>query len=521
MSEKEKESKEEGYYYCEKCSTIPLIHILSNNDSLKIFSMCKCLKNLLTYESFNKMYFHKEKKENLLELKQNPDNNQNINISEKLMEYSKLKEEINKYNLELKNNVIEHYKQKIKEIENIYENNRKINDNLETLMNGLISNYSLNQNHNSNINNILYNLSMNKYYNKRLKNFKINELNDMQFISYEKEVKNYFSNQHIISPDINEFKTIKYLSGHDDSVNCFLELKKNIGISCSRDSYIIYHDLISMKPIIKFKGHQGGVNYIINPEDNILISCGEDSSIKIWETIKEEEYINNENKNKIKEIEIKPKIEIKTDEKIKKIIMWENKNQILACSNKGIYIYEYDIENSKMNLVKSIKKEKIVDVILFKNDKTKEIFIIGYAYSSEIFIMNNELTIIKEIKCEIPSWQNCLVQINNEEIILGNNKALNIINIEKGIIKLSKKTTEFINCLFKLNDGSLIRGERDGIRRYSKNTLDELPPLIEPYDNYDDNHTVEQLNYIYELEDGKIVLCYRDSNIKLGILKIG
>ena len=515
MSEKENESKEEGYYYCEKCSTIPLIHILSNNDSLKIFTRCKCIKDLLTYESFNKLYFHKEKKDNLLELKPNTENTENINISKKLLEYNQLKEEINKFNLELKNNIIEYYNKKIKQIESIYENNKKINNNLEQLMNHLISNYSLNEKNNSNINNILYNINMNKYYNKKLKDFKINELNDMQFISYEKEVKNYFYNQHIISPEINEFKTIKYLSGHDDSVNCFLELNKNIGISCSRDSYIIYHDLNTYKPIIKFKGHQGGVNHIIKTEDNVLISCGEDSSIKIWEIIKEEEYLNNKNK----EIKIKPKIEIKTDENMKKIFIYDkDKNQILSCSNKGIYIYEYDIINSKINLIKNFKKDKIIDIILFK---AKDMFIIGYTYSSETFIMDKDLNIIKEIKYETPSWQNCLVQINNEEIILGNNKALNIINVEKGIIKLSKQTKEYINCIFKLNDGSIIRGERDGIRRYSKNTLDELPPLIEPYDNYDDDHKPEQLNYIHEFPDGKLVLCYRDSSMKLGMLKIG
>jgi len=519
MSEKENDLKEKGYYYCEKCTAIPLVHLFAKNSSLKIFARCKCTKNLFTYESFNKFYFHKDKKENLQELRLNKNDNEKINISQKLLEYNKLKEEINKFNLELKNNIIEYYTKKIKQIEDIYENNKKINENLEVLMNNLISNYSLNEKHNSNINNILYNINMNKYYDRKLKNFKINELNDMQFISYEKEAKNYFSNQHIISPDINEFKTIKYLSGHDDSLNCFLELKENIGVSCSRDSYIVYHDLINMKPILKFKAHQGGVNYIAKTEDNLLISCGGDSSIKLWEEIKIEEYLNDN--NKLKEIEIKAKIEIITDESMKRIIILENKNQLLTCSHKGIYIYEYDIKNLKINLIQSIKKDKIADVILFKKDNNNDIFIIGYTFSSEVFIMDKEFKIIKEIKCETPSWQNNLVQINGEEIILGNNKALNIINIDKGIIKLSKQTKEFINCLFKLKDGSIIRGERDGIRRYSKDTLDELPPLIEPYDNYDEDHNAEQLSYICELENGNIILCYRNSNIKLGMLKIG
>ena len=51
--------------------------------------------------------------------------------------------------------------------------------------------------------------------------------------------------------------------------------------------------------------------------------------------------------------------------------------------------------------------------------------------------------------------------------------------------------------------------------------MDEFPPLIEPYDDYDENHSVEQLNYLYELSDGRIILCYRNSTIRLGKLKVG
>ena len=118
----------------------------------------------------------------------------------------------------------------------------------------------------------------------------------MTFLSYEREAKNYFENQHIISPDINEFKTIKYLSGHNDSVNCFLEIDDNIGVSCSRDAYIIFYDLIQIKQILKFLGHLNGVNFIIKTQKNNLISCGEDSMIKIWPIINKKDYINNSKK---------------------------------------------------------------------------------------------------------------------------------------------------------------------------------------------------------------------------------
>ena len=388
-----------------------------------------------------------------------------------------------------------------------------MNDKLEILVNRLIFNYQNDNKNISNINNFLINTNLNKYYKKNFSKFKYENLNDMTFISYEREAKKYFENQHIISPDINEFKTIKYLSEHNDSVNCFLEIEPNVGVSCSRDAYIIFYDLIQKKRLLKFLGHLNGVNFITKASKNNLISYGEDSMIKIWPIINKKYYINNSQK----EEQIKPILQTTTDESLKKLINL-GENKFISCSYKGIYIYEYNLEDiPKINLINSLKKDKINDIILFKNRNEEKI--IGYT-ANELFIVDlNELIIIYEIKCEGPYWKNNLIQINNAEVIFANNKGLYIIDIKKGKIKLTKKISGFVNCIFKLRDGSIIRGERDGIRRYSKNTLEELPPLIKPYDDYDENHIEEILNYLYEMPDGKIILCYSNSNIKIGILK--
>ena len=513
--EKSKEN-EEGYYYCNKCNAIPLVHLIAKGDNLKIYKVCKCDKKLLSYEAFNKFYFQDKKPENVCNAKDDIDNIEKINVEERIKQYKELKEEINKFNLDLKNKIIEYHTKKIKEIEKLFEDNKKMNDELELFLKRLIFNHKADDKNISNINNILNNTNLNKYHKKKLTSYKYENLNDMTFISYEKESKNYFSNQHILSPDINEFKTIKYLSGHNDSVNSFLEIVKNIGVSCSRDSYIIFYDLIQMKQILKFVGHSGGVNSIIKTSKNNLISSGEDSMIKLWPIINEQDYLNNTKNNNE---QIKPIFELKANESIKKIINY-GENKIIALSFKGIYIYEYKLDDTPtLNLVKSLQKDKVNDIMLLKNDKDEKL--IGYT-GTELFVLDlNDLKIVNEIKCEGPYWQNNLVQISNEEVIYGNNKELYIIDINKGQIKLRKNTTGYINCIFKLNDGSIIRGERDGIRRYTQNTLDELPPLIEPYDDYDDNHTVEQMNYLYELSDGKIILCYRDSSIKIGKLKTG
>ena len=82
-----------------------------------------------------------------------------------------------------------------------------------------------------------------------------------------------------------------------------------------------------MKQFLKFIGHKGGVNFINKTKNNNLISCGEDSMIKIWPVINEQDF---------KKEEIKPILEIKTDEALKKIICLEE-NKLLTCSHKGIY----------------------------------------------------------------------------------------------------------------------------------------------------------------------------------------
>ena len=104
--EKSKEN-EEGYYYCNKCNAIPLVHLIAKGDNLKVYKVCKCDKKLLSYEAFNKFYFQDKKPENACNVKEDIDNIEKINVEERIKQYEELKEEINKFNLELKNKIIE------------------------------------------------------------------------------------------------------------------------------------------------------------------------------------------------------------------------------------------------------------------------------------------------------------------------------------------------------------------------------------------------------------------------------
>ena len=100
---KKSKEKKEGYFYCNKCNAVPLIHLMTKGDNLKVFTVCKCDKKLISYETFNKLFLNENKKENLLNIKEDIDNDENVNIEERIKQYKELKEEINKYNLDLKN----------------------------------------------------------------------------------------------------------------------------------------------------------------------------------------------------------------------------------------------------------------------------------------------------------------------------------------------------------------------------------------------------------------------------------
>ena len=70
----------EAYYYCSKCNAIPLVHLMANGEDLKVYTVCKCEKKLLSYEAFNKSFYQENKKENLSQIKENLEAKENISI---------------------------------------------------------------------------------------------------------------------------------------------------------------------------------------------------------------------------------------------------------------------------------------------------------------------------------------------------------------------------------------------------------------------------------------------------------
>ena len=115
-------------------------------------------------------------------------------------------------------------------------------------------------------------------------------------------------------------------------------------------------------------------------------------------------------------------------------------------------------------------------------------------------------------------------QINNNELIIGENNILKIINMKNDKCNYISKRINFdIMSIKVLKDKTILIGGRGQIKRLFWKTLEELPCLIsiEDYsDYYDDYYDYVGLNltnfngnendvlYIKELSDGKIMLVF-------------
>ena len=162
-------------FLCKKCKFVPLIQIVPKEKDVKIFTMCKCNKQLIPYDIFMKNYY----KVNLTysEISNDPiyseyvdpsprfnNNEKEINLEKINTDFYYIIEKINEYNLELKMKITEILKNKIAEIENIYSTNNLNNKKLQNLVEVLISNYKSNKKNSSNIKNLLYNKNFNMGY---------------------------------------------------------------------------------------------------------------------------------------------------------------------------------------------------------------------------------------------------------------------------------------------------------------------------------------------------------------------
>ena len=186
-----------------------------------------------------------------------------------------------------------------------------------------------------------------------------------------------------------------------------------------------------------------GFTYMCQLENNKLITCSSDKSIKIW-SIEQLSYqcdytIINAHENIIY-----------------KVIPITN-NRIASCSmDKTIKIWN---SNHPYNLIKELNGHTkcVTSIIQLKG---KEILISGAR--DKTFRIWNILTyqcatIINEIFC---SMSNSLLELNNNRIIVGEDKSVAIINLDKYYIEHRKSTYMMsdVKSLMKLNNGNILCG---------------------------------------------------------------
>jgi len=536
-------------YYCQKCNLIPLIQIIPQKNNIKIFSSCKCNKQYQNIESFIKKYYKKDivdinkisKESNINEYykykKNNEENKVDINLI--INKLNKAKEKIKNEGREIKDRIIEIYEKKINEINQMYDKYIEKNNNIILVIEQMIKSYQLINDNQSNINNLLNNCN----FNDKIKS--TNLLNNYYTLdSLVKNVESYFNKELIIlDPSESEGFENKYIFFNNYSIKTFIELDKGICSSCSNNqTNINVYDINDLNnENYSFKAHLKSVNWIIKSSQNNIISCGEDGLIKIWPIITkslllemktniiEEKDSKAYKSKKVNDIILKPLYEMKFGDEdimlIKKMINLRN-DKFVACSKGTVFIFRYiineDNNNIKIELIQNYNSIYLIkEIFVIIKDKDEIIALNNNFYL--MFLDTFNLGVINKLSIKSIA-KNCLIQLNQNELLYQEGNYFKLVDINKFKIKLIIKININNDFLLNMNDGTIIQSNYFGIKRYFIKTMEELPSLIQfnnDDDYYDDSYELynEKIIYIYKLKDGRVITCYQDGRIEICHLK--
>ena len=550
-------------YYCKKCKIIPLIKIiLDNNKKIKILSKCKCFSNFLSKDQVNKYYYSEniEQKNILNDIKMTKiqkDESLSIKVNEII---DKIKEK-NEVLLIIKKEIINFFNSKFKEVEKLFENALKINEDYEKITKILVNSYKYMPSNNSNIFNI-QKIIENDDQNKAI--FQDERMTLLQFTKIIKKVKEGNNNK------LNE--NLEKINNH---LNLFIDsVKKNIDeylcINSNNIKYKIsrfntsYHtpicqvlkisdnlllirkekkfDLYSIKNNKFFRSYYSSFIKSITKVDldkqNII--CLSPKFIKILsfnknydvEDIDDNDDLGNIDDDDDNDSSIslfnKKNIEIKINEKYNNILSFNDNNdnmfegKFILSNKNGIYFYKYDlrkklIENYHSYNCTCIKLE------LIKYNKEKVLLVVT---PFNIFLYNiHSLEIIEEYKCKIicisiDENKVSIKQINNNEIIITNNEYIYIFKLKAINIKLAIRNRKNIYHSFFINDGSMAFCDDDGIIVYSLRTFESIFKLDiniikEIYSNSKKEGNISVIiNSIY-LSNNKILIKFLEGKYEL------
>ena len=446
-------------FYCLRCETIPLIELAPKENELKILATCQCHRQLLKSKAFFKNYYNPDKIQ--VKTKEQDDNNQN-NINKLINSYQEYKDKFNHNSNRIKQEAINIYKNAIQKIEQAFEINKKINEKIDKIIQILINAY----NHNSieliNKKNIVLNLQINT-------NINIGRLNYDYISSTVNTMVNYFQNNYIIMS-----KSFQMTNSFNNT-NEIIEINKDLFAIKFQDKYIKImksknnNKWISLKTEIEIK------KLLIDRINNLLISVDKQQLIKFWDISEIEKRFNDSTENQF--VNIIPLYEFKHENNISELIVMEN-NILCGSGEANLFLYKYDINQKIHNLMKKIHVSNALTKLTEIKRKNKN-YLCCKDDNYLVFLNIPQLTEINRIK--IGNWKNELChyeQIFENEIIIGIDRCLKILNLDTFEITLSKKINMEIRCIKKLKDTSILVGGRKIIKRFSIQTMEELPQLI-------------------------------------------
>ena len=493
---------------CKKCKTIPLIELVPKDNKLKILLTCKCShQNLIKSETFLKYYYINNYIDLEIDEKRNKIKEEKINrIINNYQEYK------NNYlnNLEkIKEGILEQIKSLEKRIVSMIDLNKNINENIDKIIQILIKNYRINQNYKINKENILNNIHMNSkndfiFSCKRSLNKSIND--------FSKTIQSYLKENYIITDD--KYKIIQSLFKFD----FILEINKKMFLTLREGKEIKIFDKDNYKNQLEIKNDMMINNLLIDERQRYLISVENNSLIKFRDfneiKIKISQLVYEENKS----FSPTDLLEFKHEMNIKELISLEN-NLLVLTDGKSLNIYKYDINAKSSKLInKSDIKALYLKIIKRRGKIYISYFSDNYIYICEIPSLINK----NKIECGIQNYsvynKNRLVyeQINENEILLGLDNKISLINLDTNKKNISKKINFYIMSVKVLNDNTILIGGRSEIKRLYMKTLEDLPCLIrfEDDDEFDEDYyygfnlqrNEDDVNSINQLSDGKLLL---------------
>ena len=206
-------------------------------------------------------------------------------------------------------------------------------------------------------------------------------------------------------------------------------------------------------------------------------------------------------------------------------MVYVNEESFLGFSDKNIFLFNYSIKKNKnkenenkIELKKISENIDIIDLIIINRENQDSL--IAFYNKNELCILNiNNLEIIKSITLENTEEKNCLIQLNENEIMIAQkNNNLLVIDINNLIIKMKYNNDSVCDYLYKLKDGTLIQSGPKGMKRLMIKSMQELPILYTPFNDTEFDHpynVYEKIIYLNELSNGYIIKCVPIGSIYL------